>query len=1263
MADSTATLELRILGADKAVNEVSKFEKGTTRSMTAAEQSVAKALGGIAAQYMSMAAAVAAGTKMISSGVEFNKFVENTTMSFGVMMKSAEAAKGQMKDLYNFAVNSPLTFKETASSAKQLMAYGFAAKELIPTMKSLGTVAIATGHSLDDISYIYGTLKSQGRAYSRDLMQFGMRGIPIYDELAKVMGVTTDKIQKMASEGKIGFTEVEKAFQNMTTNGGRFAGIIEGYMETLTGKASMLSDILEQSAGTGTKGIFNAMKVGVEELTKVIQGDGMQDFFATLSVDLGHIAKIVIDVGIAFVKLAPILSMALKMFIAFMVIKAIPAMLFSIGDMAIKVAIGIQGITASAIASTSALSSMTTGIGLLASAAGAFIVANPWLVALLAIAAVGGTILTIMHVNADKARESEDPNIRSAQLNRDIRAYGNEARANIGTGPSNSTASITRDVTEVAKLAKEYRLADNVVADMLIKQNQLSKSAWDQFKATKATGEAAVRMVSELAMVKDIAAASTSDETKQANFLSGLTGKDAMSYYDPNDINALGTRGANDYIASFADKMKADSDKYGEAFTPDMKKANLESEMKALYSALDTGAKIPNLFEKTGFDETTIARILEITKLIEKMGGKATVTAKAVEKIKKSWTDREWAAKVTETQLDDIQLTMDKALYAANEEYSLRYSLEVKSSEDAIALAKEQQRVINNIRKNGAIETAKAIQDENIKAFERMKGNDPEFWNSQAAKAGAGDRGAAASMSLQGTDTGKLMAGGDPLTMVITALAEMALTIENVNKSFNFLGTIFEAMRPLMEGSMNNAFQIFVDMLSAFGAAMAPLMPILAVMMKFGNIITYILMVPLIWALQYLAAGFTWFYDVVIVPVGNAIIQLINGVLKSINSFTKYISKLTGVKIAKLPLIDELEKTAKMIEDFNGTTQDMLDVLKTQADTMYGYLTSTIKAFTSKINGTLDKQIKSYEDLYNVGGMSGADLAAKTEELNKGRVSFEESVLSNADEQLLKLGTTGDLYTRLGELVNIKKAIDDNPDMTAEDMISVMTKGGILTPAQLAQQNYDNITQAIKDGFNAWLSSQGKVTLPTVPTATTSPVVTPPITPPSAITPTGNLPRETKPMDEATWDTFWRTGGGQVADKTLAERQALWEASGAFMSFIRASDMNMQMYTIAKNAGDAALSHFLSQKGFATGTPNVPNDMMASIHKGEGIVPSTFMQGIRSGKLTLSGKGGASTGNTVVNVTVQGSVSTERDIAKSISDQIYKMQRSGVRTN
>ena len=261
-----AILKIKAQGAAQTNQEFQNLRKNITGNMTAAERSVASSLSSMAAQYISLGLVIRQVGKTLSQGVEFNKFIENQTMAFEVMMKSADKAKAKVKELYDFAVESPLTFKETVSSSKQLMAYGFAAEELVPTMEKLGAVSIATGHSLSDISYVYGTLKSQGRAYSRDLMQFGMRGIPIYEELAKVLKVDVTQIQKMASEGKIGFKEVERAFANMTEEGGRFGGILEKYMETLTGKIAMLSDIWEQSTGKMADGLNKVLGRAVDEI-------------------------------------------------------------------------------------------------------------------------------------------------------------------------------------------------------------------------------------------------------------------------------------------------------------------------------------------------------------------------------------------------------------------------------------------------------------------------------------------------------------------------------------------------------------------------------------------------------------------------------------------------------------------------------------------------------------------------------------------------------------------------------------------------------------------------------------------------------------------------------------------------------------------------------------------------------------------------------------------------------------------------------------
>lgn len=54
----------------------------------------------------------------------------------------------------------------------------------------------------------------------------------------------------------------------------------------------------------------------------------------------------------------------------------------------------------------------------------------------------------------------------------------------------------------------------------------------------------------------------------------------------------------------------------------------------------------------------------------------------------------------------------------------------------------------------------------------------------------------------------------------------------------------------------------------------------------------------------------------------------------------------------------------------------------------------------------------------------------------------------------------------------------------------------------------------------------------------------------------------------------------------------------------------------------------IASQSFAVGTPDIPRDMMATVHKGEMIIPASFSSAIRSGELSLSGgnRGGSEEG-------------------------------------
>jgi tape measure domain-containing protein len=209
---------------------------------------------------IAIAAVVAAYKAVIIPGVQFNAMLEQQAVAFTAMLKSGTQAKYLMEDLKALSLSSGIGLQEGAASAKQLLAYGFAQNEIIDNLKMMKTVAAAVNVPMNDLAYVYGTLRAQGRAYTRDIMQFAMRGIPIYEYLAQTMGVSVSELKKMTEEGKVGFKEVEKAMQAMTGEGGKFHGMLEASMQTTQGLQTQIKNTWDLFTGEAAKGSSEIFK-------------------------------------------------------------------------------------------------------------------------------------------------------------------------------------------------------------------------------------------------------------------------------------------------------------------------------------------------------------------------------------------------------------------------------------------------------------------------------------------------------------------------------------------------------------------------------------------------------------------------------------------------------------------------------------------------------------------------------------------------------------------------------------------------------------------------------------------------------------------------------------------------------------------------------------------------------------------------------------------------------------------------------------------
>ena len=217
----------------EGANEAEKVSSGIDKSV--------KAIGGsVAALFTAQQA-----SKFIRSMVQIRGEFQQLEIAFSTMLKSGEKADKLMADLTKFAGETPFGLQSSANAARQLIAYGSAAETVIDELTMLGDVAAGTGTQIGDLVYLYGTLRTQGKAYTMDIRQFAGRGIPIYDELAKVLGVAKNQVMDLVTAGRVGFPEVEKAFKNMTASGSMYGGLMEKQSKSVTGRIEELTDAID----------------------------------------------------------------------------------------------------------------------------------------------------------------------------------------------------------------------------------------------------------------------------------------------------------------------------------------------------------------------------------------------------------------------------------------------------------------------------------------------------------------------------------------------------------------------------------------------------------------------------------------------------------------------------------------------------------------------------------------------------------------------------------------------------------------------------------------------------------------------------------------------------------------------------------------------------------------------------------------------------------------------------------------------------------
>ena len=202
--------------------------------------------------------------KFVNQMMQVRGQFQQTEMAFKTMLQSEEKADALMKQLIRTAAVTPFGVEDVTEGAKQLLAFNVAAEDVNKTLIGLGDVAAGMGLNLKDLVMLYGTTIAKGKMDTMDLYQFLNRGIPIADEIAKVMGLDVSnaikEVQKQIKAGKVTSDIFIQAMQSMTAEGSKFGGLMEAQSKTITGQISNIEDAIEQmfnDLGKSQEGVIN----------------------------------------------------------------------------------------------------------------------------------------------------------------------------------------------------------------------------------------------------------------------------------------------------------------------------------------------------------------------------------------------------------------------------------------------------------------------------------------------------------------------------------------------------------------------------------------------------------------------------------------------------------------------------------------------------------------------------------------------------------------------------------------------------------------------------------------------------------------------------------------------------------------------------------------------------------------------------------------------------------------------------------------------
>lgn len=206
---------------------------------------------------------------ILSKGWDRLTGIENAEAKLKGLGNSASDVTSIMNNAMAAVKGTAFGMDEAATVAASAVAAGIKpGQDLERTLKLVADASAIAGSDLGEMGQIFNKVATSNKLQGDTIDQLNERGIPIIQLLGKVLGKTSDEVVDMASKGKIGFSDFQKAIETGMSGAAKAAG------ETTSGALQNLGAAASRLGATLLKDVFPLVQGAVTGASHALDGFG-----------------------------------------------------------------------------------------------------------------------------------------------------------------------------------------------------------------------------------------------------------------------------------------------------------------------------------------------------------------------------------------------------------------------------------------------------------------------------------------------------------------------------------------------------------------------------------------------------------------------------------------------------------------------------------------------------------------------------------------------------------------------------------------------------------------------------------------------------------------------------------------------------------------------------------------------------------------------------------------------------------------------------